>query len=120
MRILHVNKFLYRRGGAEGYMQDVADLQRLAGHEIEFFGMDHPDNDPMSHSDLFPSYLEFESAPPDLMGRIRGAGRMVWSTSARRGMAAVLDRFQPDVVHLHNVYHQLSPSILHAIAKSGV
>ena len=27
MRILHVNKFLYRRGGAEGYLQDLADLQ---------------------------------------------------------------------------------------------
>ena len=31
MRILHVNKFLYRRGGAEGYMLDLAELQRARG-----------------------------------------------------------------------------------------
>ena len=44
MRILHVNKFLYRRGGAEAYMLEVAALQRAHGHDVEFFGMDHPDN----------------------------------------------------------------------------
>src|SRR5579872_2888450 len=37
---------------------------------------------------------------------------MLLSTSAARGMAAVVDDFRPDVVHLHNIYHQLSPSIL--------
>ena len=46
-------------------------------------------------------------------GRAR-TGRLLWSTSARRGMDAVLADFRPDVVHLHNIYHQLSPSILRA------
>src|SRR5215213_1753232 len=46
MRILHVNKFLYRRGGAEGYMLDLAELQVRAGHEVAFYGMDHPENPP--------------------------------------------------------------------------
>ena len=44
MRILHVNKFLYRRGGAEAYMEDLADLQVAAGHTVAFFGMAHPLN----------------------------------------------------------------------------
>ncbi len=30
VRILHVNKFLHRKGGAEGYMLDLAELQRPA------------------------------------------------------------------------------------------
>ena len=38
MRILHVNKFLYRRGGAEGYMLDLAELQRARGDDVSFFG----------------------------------------------------------------------------------
>ena len=46
MRVLHVNKFLYRRGGAEGYLLDVARLQRRSGDEVEYFGMTHPDNEP--------------------------------------------------------------------------
>jgi len=47
MRVLHVNKYLYRRGGAEGYMLDLAELQAKAGHEVAFFGMEHPENPPL-------------------------------------------------------------------------
>ena len=112
MRILHVNKFLYRRGGAEGYMLDVAALQRAAGHEVAHFGMAHPQNEPMPYAAHFPSHVEFEPAPSGAAGKVRGMGRMMWSRSARRGVEAVLDDFRPDVVHLHNIYHQLSPSVL--------
>ena len=51
MRILHVNKFLYRRGGAESYMEDLASLQAQAGHHVEFFAMAHPENRPARFGD---------------------------------------------------------------------
>ena len=44
MRVLHVGKFLHRRGGAEAHLLDLADLQRARGDEVAFFGMTHPDN----------------------------------------------------------------------------
>jgi glycosyltransferase involved in cell wall biosynthesis len=120
VRILHVNKFLYRRGGAEGYMLDVVELQRRAGHQVELFGMAHPDNLPgLPLADTFPPHVELEPAPGGLAGLAAGA-RMVWSPSSSRGMAQALERFRPDVVHLHNVYHQLSPSILAATRRAGV
>lgn len=120
MRILHVNKFLYRRGGAEAYMLDVADLQRRSGHDVLLWGMDHPDNvRPQPLEDTFPSYVELEPPPGGLRALSAGA-RMVWSTSSKRGLASALQRFSPDVVHCHNVYHQLSPSILAAIRAAGV
>lgn len=118
-RVLHVNKFLYRRGGAEGYLLDLAALQRAAGHEVAFFGMDHPDNDVACAGRAAP-YVEFEPAPSSSARRLALAGRMLWSTSARSGFLAALDEFRPDVVHAHNVYHQLSPSVLHAAARRGV
>ena len=45
---------------------------------------------------------------------------MIYSVRSASGMAGVLDRFRPDVVHLHNIYHQLSPSILRPMAKRGI
>jgi glycosyltransferase involved in cell wall biosynthesis len=120
VRILHVNKFVYRRGGAEGYMLDVAGLQRAAGHEVEFFGMAHPDNiDGLALADTFPPHVELEPAPRGLAG-IAASARMVWSLSSSHGMARALERFQPDVVHCHNIYHQLSPSILAPVRRAGV
>jgi glycosyltransferase involved in cell wall biosynthesis len=120
MRILHVNKFLYRRGGAEAYMLDLAGLQRGLGHQVELFGMRHPMNPPSPFESLFPSRVDFDPAPSTAPGKLRGAGRMLWSTSAASGMGTLIERFKPDLVHLHNIYHQLSPSILRPIRKAGV
>ncbi len=120
MRILHVNKFRYRRGGAESYMLDLADAQRAAGHDVAVFAMSHPDNDPDPDDDLYPARMEL-NPPPDTVGeRVRTAAGIVYRRDARLAMDRMLDRFAPDVVHLHNIYHQLSPSILRPIAKRSL
>jgi len=119
LRVLHVNKYLYRRGGAEGYMLDVAELQRNAGDEVAFFGMRHPDNEPQRYESWLPKLIELEPAPVGLR-KAPAAARMIWSTSSRTGIRKVLRDFQPDIVHCHNIYHQLSPSILDGVARAGV
>ncbi|MET7709568.1 glycosyltransferase family 4 protein [Micromonospora sp. NPDC005413] len=121
MRVLHVNKFLYRRGGAEGYLLDLAELQRAAGDTVAYFGMSHPENEsPLPYAAHFPAEVELEPAPSGLRPRAVAAGRMLWSPTSRRGLARVIDDFRPDVLHLHNIYHQLSPSVLAAARSAGV
>jgi glycosyltransferase involved in cell wall biosynthesis len=120
MRILHVNKFLYRKGGAEGYMEDLADLQERAGHTVGFWGMDHPENTHVDLAGTFPSFVEFDDPPSGIVDRAKLVGRMVWSLQAQQGIAKAIERFRPDVAHLHNVYHQLSPSILAPLHRAGV
>ena len=83
LTILHVNKFLYRRGGAEAYMLDVAELQEQDGHQTSFFSMKHPDNLPSPHQDDFPSNVELDPAPSSPLGRLRVSGRIMYSKSAR-------------------------------------
>jgi len=101
-------------------MEDVAGLQREAGDQVEFFGMQHPDNPRFRYEEYFPPTVELEPTPAELRGKIQAVGRMFWSTSALRGIAAVLDDFKPDVVHAHNIYHHLSPSVLRPAAKRRV
>jgi len=40
--------------------------------------------------------------------------RTVWSTPTVRQLAGAIEEFQPDIVHVHNVYPLLSPSVLEA------
>ncbi|GAA0398411.1 glycosyl transferase [Acrocarpospora corrugata] len=120
MRILHVNKFLYRRGGAESYMLDLAELQALRGDQVAFFGMAHPENIPTGYDRHFPKFIDMNPMPRGPISQARGVGRMMWSTSARRGMTRLIQEFQPDVAHLHNIYHQLSPSVVAALRDAGV
>ncbi|MGL4744653.1 MAG: glycosyltransferase family 4 protein [Dermatophilaceae bacterium] len=121
MRVLHVNKFMHRRGGAEGYLFDVGALQAARGDEVGFWGMRHPDDDTarLPLADTFAPHIDLDPAPSGLAG-LSAAARMVWSPRSRAGLERALARFEPDVVHFHNVYHQLSPAVVAAVVAAGV
>lgn len=112
MRILMANKYLYPRAGAETYMLSVAGELKKRGHEVGFFGMEHPENTRLGPTCTFPA-LEFGVR----QSRFRAAqniGRAAWialSGSVQRRLDAFIDSFKPDLIHAHNIYNQLSPSL---------
>jgi glycosyltransferase involved in cell wall biosynthesis len=101
-------------------MLDLSALQSARGDEIEFFAMSHAMNRPSRFESQFPENVEFNPPPSTITGRIRAAGRLLYSPAAKKGMENVLAEFRPDVVHLHNIYHQLSPSVLRPLAEQGI
>lgn len=120
MRILHVDKFLRRQGGAASYMLDLGHAQSEQGHKVEYFAMAHPENESATYDSLFPPFRAFDEAPSSVGGALSIARTMVYSRTARDAMAVMVERFRPNVVHLHNIYHQLSPSILQPLRRAGI
>lgn len=118
MRILEVNKFNHVRGGADKHFVDLANLLQENGNKVAVFAMDHPENIPSEWSKYFVSRVDYENG--SALNKIKGALRIFWSFEARRKIGKLLDEFQPDVVHIHNIYHQISPSILPVIKKRGI
>jgi glycosyltransferase involved in cell wall biosynthesis len=106
VRILMVNKFGYLRGGAERYMFRMSELLTASGNQVEFFFMQHPQNLPQTYTQFFPPQLEFRRS-----GSLSAAWRTVWNRRAASDLARVLDDFQPDIVHMHNIRYHLSASI---------
>ncbi len=45
---------------------------------------------------------------------------MVYSRDARRALEALLRDFMPDVAHIHNIYHHLSPSLLVTLRRHNI
>jgi glycosyltransferase involved in cell wall biosynthesis len=120
-RILHIEKFVRRdRGGASDYMFEVMDRQRRAGHEVDVFGMASAENEPTRYGDRFAPHVQLDPPPPGAVAKARTALRMIWSTPAAGALADVLDDFRPDVVHCHNIYHQLTPSILGPVSSRSI
>ena len=101
-------------------MEDVAAVQGAAGDEVAFYGMAHPENVHLEFADHLPPYLELDPPPASLGGKLRAAGRMFHSVAAAQGMRAVLDLYRPDIVHLHNSYYHLSPSVLRPVRDQGI
>jgi glycosyltransferase involved in cell wall biosynthesis len=46
--------------------------------------------------------------------------RVLWSEDSRRGMAESLVKFRPDVVHVHNTFPLVTPSVLYACRDHSV
>ena len=55
-----------------------------------------------------------------LAGRIRGFFSGIYDRSAYREMERMLAEDRPDVVHVHNLYPLISPSVLVACRRAGV
>lgn len=119
MRVLAVNKFFYVRGGCERYFFDLDGLLTSRGHEVRHLSMSHSRNLPSRDSNLFVSNVDF--AKRESLGReIKKGLRVIYSTEARRAMTRAVREIRPDVVHMHNIAHQLSPSIMPALKSEGV
>lgn len=121
MKILLINKYHYIRGGAERAYFDMADVLTQAGHEVAFFSMQHPENRSTVWSGYFASGVEYEgNESQGLWYKLRAVMRIWWNNEAQQNLEALIDDFRPDVAHLHNIYHQLSPSIIWTLKKQGI
>ena len=119
LRVLFVNKYLYPKGGAETHLLEVADALARRGHDLRYVGTDL--GTPQTSAALTttapaPDYNRLDG----WWDRLGALGGMIYSLPARDAIHRVLRRFPADVAHLHNVYHQLSPSVVVALKRAGV
>ena len=119
MRILLINKFLYGRGGAEHSTLATGRLLESHGHEVYYWGMVHPENPAYPHDECFVPHVDYENLP-GLRRKLQAALNILWSRHARRKMQALLERIRPDVVHMNNIAHQLSPSFIPLLKSRGI
>lgn len=119
MRILLANKYWYLKGGAERVVFETKRLLERNGDVVSAFAMRDPKNEASPWEKHFVSPV-VTSGPASLKESLRTAGRMLWSFEAARKFGRLLDEAKPDVVHAHNIYHQLSPSILAAARRRRV
>lgn len=120
--VLLVNKFYHDVGPAGGVgrylLQEEEDLT-AAGWRVVPFAMADADARPSPWARWFASAHDYRRprwslrAPADALA-------LVWNREAARRLDALLREARPDVAHLHNVYHHLSPAILPVLARHGV
>jgi len=118
MKILIVNKFYDLRGGTERVMFDLRDGLTARGHEVFPFSMRDARNEPSPWSRYFTPSRDYDA--PGLITKLRQAWWTVHDQQARRCLEELLEQRRPDVAHLHNIYHQLSPSILEPLTRRGI
>lgn len=99
-RVLFVHNAYQQRGGEDSVVDAEVALLRSRGHEVLLFSRDN-------HAIA-------------TMGRLDLLGQTLWSRPARAEFSALLRSFQPDVVHVHNTFPLISPSVYWAASELGV
>lgn len=118
-RLLAINNYHYRRGGAEAVFLDHMGMFSEAGWDVAPFAMQSDKNLPSPWSRYFVSEIEF-GEQPGLLTKLNHAGKIIYSREAQRGIAALVDDFRPEIAHAHNVYHHLSPAIFRTLKTAGI
>ncbi|MFA5935824.1 MAG: glycosyltransferase [Patescibacteria group bacterium] len=119
MKILHVNKFFDLNGGAEVYMHELMRVQREAGHDVHVLSTRSPANLSSKDAPRFVARHEMGHSEGPTKDIIKAAA-FFWNREAKRAMEEAIRDVKPDVIHLHNIYHHLSSSILSPIRKAGI
>ena len=115
MKILLINKFLYPKGGAETYFLKLGEYFELAGHNVEYFGMDSSERTVSNNVGAYTSEIDFHSG--SMLSKLSYPFKIIYSRQSRKKLRKVLDDFKPDVCHINNFNYQLTPSIILEIVK---
>ena len=117
MKILQINKFLYPQGGTETYLLSLISLLSKNGHQVIGFYQKNKNNINLAGKEFFISDIKLNKF---YFKNIFKIGRIFWSLEAKKNIQKLIDKENIDIVHIHNIYHQISPSILPVIKKAGL
>jgi len=122
MKIVLVNKFLYPRGGDCLYTLRLMELLQNKGQSIIPFSMCHPSNPITGYEIYHVPYIDFNDELKNfsLTNAFKVISRSIINTRAARLMSKLIDDLKPDIVHLQNIHHQLTPAIVLAAAERNV
>jgi glycosyltransferase involved in cell wall biosynthesis len=119
LKILLANKFFHLNGGSETVLFQERKFLLEQGHEVVDFSMADEKNLPSPHADFFVPNTKYISGD-GIVQKLRQGIAFVHSTVAVRQIEALIVKERPQVAHLHNIYHQLTPSIIPILKKHGV
>jgi glycosyltransferase involved in cell wall biosynthesis len=121
MKILICNKFNFLAGGTERYLFDLKKILKKNGNKIITFASQNNRNQPSPYSKYFVSQKDFNSSgQKGIIYNLKLSLDLIYSFSAKRKIARLIDDVRPDLAHIHNIYHHLSSSILCLLKKKKI
>lgn len=100
MRILVAHNAYQHRGGEDVVVESEVELLRSRGHTVEMYQV---------HNDAL-----------NTMAAARAAATTVWSLRTPGELRQICERFKPELIHVHNTFPLISPSLYWAASRLDV
>ena len=118
MRILIANKFYYPRGGDCIYTFGLESLLKSKGHDVAIIAVQDQHNYLNPFQKYFPSEISYSSVSAKNL--IKAILRPLGTKEVKKKFTALLNYFQPDIVHLNNIHTHLSPVLAEIAHKKQI
>ncbi|MFJ9383227.1 glycosyltransferase [Peribacillus sp. NPDC101481] len=118
MKILLINKYFYVKGGSETYFFGLKKMLENRGHETIDFSMSDDRNYQSNYRKYFVSNVDYEKG--NKITKIKNGLKLINSNEAYKNLCKLIEDSQPDIAHVNLIYHQLTPSIFHALKKYNI
>ena len=103
MKILLVHNEYQQRGGEDVVFEQEKRILERTGHDVITYCRSNHEIEELS-----------------VVGRAGLLVRTVWASDTHRDFSALLARENPDVVHVHNTFVMISPSVYSACRERGI
>lgn len=101
MRILFIHNSYQYKGGEDTAVELEIAVLREKGHEV--------------------ALLHFENRPVgSIKARIKAGLSAFYNKHSAQKVTSAIKAFRPDIIHVHNLFFQASPSVLYAAKSAGV
>lgn len=102
MRVLLVHNYYRQAGGEDTIFEQEVDLLRANGVAVETL--------------IFTN----DSFDGTLLGNAVSALRSLYNTRSARQVSGAIDAFQPDIIHIHNLFYTASASVIRAAKQHRI
>lgn len=121
MKILQIHKYFTRKrgGGSVTAFFETVKMLSQKGHEVSVFSMQDKDNNPSPYSKYFSGHFDLNEKC-GFWEKTRRASKVLYNFEAERNLEKLIKEEKPDIAHLHNFYHYLSPSIINVLKKNNI
>jgi glycosyltransferase involved in cell wall biosynthesis len=118
MKILLINKYHYRKGGADAVYFNTAQLLEQYGHEVFYFSAKYPENLACQTDRFFANGFDHRNL--SIGKKILAVPNYLYNKDAYNKLLQLLEEVKPDVAHIHLFMGGLSASILLALKKKKI
>lgn len=124
MKILFANKFFYLNGGSETVFFQEREFLLNQGHHVIDFSMKHSNNLTSAYSDYFIPNIDYHKGSSGkieaLQNTFKISKNFIQNKEAIKKIEFIAINEKPQIAHLHNIYHQITPAIIPILKNAGV
>jgi len=108
-----------RSGGSITAFFETKKLLESHGHDVMVFSMKNIDNEYCKYSDFFAEHFDVNDAA-GVLKKLKYSAKVIYNFESQKKLESLLAVARPDIAHIHDSYHYLTPSILSPLKKHKI